>query len=90
MILRGHYFLKWKWKAKQLFELGKVAVYKMTSSENLTIKELKTLAKADSIENMPRQQLESIFTTPSSVKPVPKPEKVLSLDGYEIQNTFKT
>ena len=44
----------------------------MSSFENLTIEELKILAKARSIdgyENMSRQQLDHIFKTPSISKP---------------------
>ena len=44
----------------------------MSSFENLTIEELKILAKASSIdgyENMSRQQLDHIFKTPSIPKP---------------------
>ena len=48
----------------------------MTSFENLTVKELKMLTKARSIddyENMSMQQLERILTTPSTPKSTPKP-----------------
>ena len=44
----------------------------MSSFENLTIEELKILAKPRSIdgyENMSRQQLDHIFETPSIPKP---------------------
>ena len=47
----------------------------MESFENLAVNELKLLAKAriiDGYKNMSRQQLESIFTTPSPPKPTPK------------------
>ena len=58
----------------------------MASFENLTIKDLNMLAKARSVdiyENMFRQQLWNIFTTPSMPKPTPTsapklaPKKIL-------------
>ena len=67
----------------------------MASLENLTIEDLKTFAKArsiDSYENIFRQQLEGISTTLSIPKPTakstPKPfskPKTYSYDSYKTQ-----
>ena len=48
----------------------------MSSLESLTIEELKILTKArfiDGYENTSTQQLDSIFTTRSTLKPTQKP-----------------